>query len=106
MEITRPQVLVISGFDHRAGAGILADVKTIEDLKDYEFGIVSDLTHQDDKRVYDTSWITLDDIYQQIDILFNKFEIDVCKIGIMESTRALNKVILYLKQRNPNIKII
>lgn len=106
MEIKRPHVLVISGFDPSAGAGILADVKTIEALKAYAFGIVSALTHQDDKRVHGTSWIALDDIHQQVDILFDRFEIDVCKIGIMESTRALNKVILYLKQRNPNIKII
>lgn len=106
MEIKRPHVLVIAGFDPSAGAGILADVKTIEALKAYAFGIVSALTHQDDKRVYHTSWIALDDIYQQIDILFNSFKIDVCKIGIMQSASALNRVILYLRQRNPDIKII
>ncbi|ADY51949.1 Phosphomethylpyrimidine kinase [Pseudopedobacter saltans DSM 12145] len=105
-EDKRPHVLVISGFDPSAGAGILADVKTLEALKVYAFGIVSALTHQDHEKIYSISWISLNEIIENIDILLNKYDISVCKIGIVESTEVLCQIIKQLKKRDPTIRLI
>lgn len=106
MQLERPYVLSIAGLDPSAGAGLLADIKTFESLKVYGLGVTSAITIQDDEKVYGINWLSFDDVMQQADVLFNKFNIEVCKIGIMPDKDMLLSVIAYLKNRNSGIKII
>ena len=48
MEVLKPHVLSIAGFDPSGGAGILADIKTIEANGGYGFGVITAVTCQND----------------------------------------------------------
>ncbi len=51
-------------------------------------------------------WIEKQVILNQIELLFQRFSIDVVKIGIIQSWEVLLEVIHTLKKMNPTIKIV
>jgi len=60
MTNSKPYVLSIAGFDPSGGAGILADIKTFENIGVYGFGVCSALTYQNDTEFIHVDWIDLD----------------------------------------------
>ena len=104
--VVRPFVLSIAGLDPSSGAGLTADVKTMERIKCYGLTICSGNTVQNDKELSAVYWTPLNIIKSQIDLLFDRFEINFIKIGIVESWSVLNKLIDYLLLKKASIKII
>ncbi|TVZ26353.1 hydroxymethylpyrimidine/phosphomethylpyrimidine kinase [Gillisia sp. Hel_I_86] len=102
----RPFVLSIAGFDPSAGAGFLADVKTLETLGCYGLAINTANTIQHDVTFQACHWIPKDLIFQQLEMLLDRFSVKVVKIGIIENLSILNKVIDKLLNRNKNIRVI
>ncbi|HZJ35969.1 MAG: hydroxymethylpyrimidine/phosphomethylpyrimidine kinase [Flavobacteriaceae bacterium] len=102
----RPFVLSIAGMDPSAGAGLLADVKTFEALNCYGLAVNTANTVQNDEIFKSCQWLPEALIFQQLEILLNRFQIEVVKIGIIEDLLILNKVIDELLIRNKNIRII
>ncbi len=105
-EIHRPTVLSIAGFDPSGGAGINADIKTFEAHQVYGFGVCSGLTVQNDVEFHAVHWTSPKLMVQQIDLLFQRFDIAVAKIGLIENLQILQQITQHLKQLNPNIFII
>jgi hydroxymethylpyrimidine/phosphomethylpyrimidine kinase len=104
--VARPFVLSIAGLDPSSGAGLTADVKTMERIKCYGLSVCSGNTVQNDKELSAVYWTPLNIIKAQVDLLFDRFKIDFVKIGIVESWSVLNKIIDYLLLKNNSIKII
>ncbi|MEL0649798.1 hydroxymethylpyrimidine/phosphomethylpyrimidine kinase [Algibacter sp. TI.3.09] len=102
----RPNILTIAGFDPTNGAGLTADVKTFEALKCYGLSVCTANTVQDDQEFIACHWIPTSIILNQIDVLFNRFEIKLVKIGIVENWDTLEIIINKLHSLNPEIKII
>ncbi|TKC05925.1 hydroxymethylpyrimidine/phosphomethylpyrimidine kinase [Pedobacter frigoris] len=102
----RPYVISIAGFDPSAGAGVLADIKCFEQHQVYGFGICSSLTIQNDTDFIKNQWISAQQIIAQLAPLLHKFDVTVCKIGLIENVKVLHQVITYLKQHNSNMKIV
>lgn len=102
----RPNILTIAGFDPTNGAGLTADVKTFEALKCYGLSVCTANTVQDDKAFFACHWVPTSIILNQIDVLFNRFEINFVKIGIVENWDILEIIINKLHSLNPEIKII
>jgi hydroxymethylpyrimidine/phosphomethylpyrimidine kinase len=100
------RVLNISGFDPSAGAGILAEIKTLQTLGVYGFGVCSALTFQNDSDFENVQWVSTGDIIKQIDVLLKRFDFPVVKIGLIENFDALNNILLYLKKEILGVKII
>ncbi len=98
--------LSIAGFDPSAGAGILADIKTFEANQVYGLGVCSALTFQNDFQFEGVKWITLSDIIRQIEILYQVYEIEVVKIGLVENLETLGGIIDSILGFNPKAKII
>ncbi len=94
--VTKPYVLSIAGFDPSAGAGVLADVKTIEANGGYGLGVVSALTYQNDVCFEGLDWVTLDKVQEQIRLLLQRLHIRCIKIGLVESLPVLEALLLYL----------
>jgi hydroxymethylpyrimidine/phosphomethylpyrimidine kinase len=103
---TRPYVLTIAGFDPSGGAGLLADCKTFEQHGVYGFGVCSALTVQTDDRFLKLDWLSAEQIIEQLQPLVSKFVISTCKIGIINSPETLLRVIRFLKDYNPAIRIV
>jgi len=104
--VKRPFVLTIAGLDPSSGAGLTADIKTMERLKCYGLSVCSGNTVQNDKELSAVYWTPIDVMKAQIDLLFERFEIFYVKVGIIESWSILSKVITYLKLKNPTIKVV
>ncbi len=106
LEHKRPCVLSIAGFDPSAGAGVLADIKTFEDLEVYGFGVCSALTAQNEVNFKTMSWLSYAEIIDQIDSLLECYRFEFIKIGLIESIDTLGQVLQYLKQALPQAKVI
>ncbi|HET7818590.1 MAG TPA: hydroxymethylpyrimidine/phosphomethylpyrimidine kinase [Bacteroidia bacterium] len=102
----RPCVLSIAGFDPSGGAGILADIKTFEQHKVTGMAVVTCLTFQNDSEFIGVSWVPIDEIKKQIDILCKRFKFEVVKIGIIKNLETADSIISHIKSIHPNIKII
>ncbi|OIR01297.1 hydroxymethylpyrimidine/phosphomethylpyrimidine kinase [mine drainage metagenome] len=106
MKPIKPYVLSIAGFDPSGGAGILSDIKTIEANGGYGFGVISANTCQNDLAFEKITWIPVDEIIEQINVLQKRFEILYIKIGLIENLEVLYQLVTYLKQKAPTAVII
>jgi len=102
----RPNILTIAGFDPSGGAGLLADIKTFEAHKTLGMGVCSALTAQNDVQFTKTNWVSLEEMKEQLQVLQERFSFKVVKIGLIESFEILQKIVAYLKEMNPKVKII
>jgi hydroxymethylpyrimidine/phosphomethylpyrimidine kinase len=106
MQPSRPYVLSIAGFDPSGGAGLLADCKTFEQHAVYGFGVSTAWTVQTDDSFLNIHWLTAEQIIEQLQPLVSKFVIAACKIGVINSPETLLRVIRFLKEYNPAIRIV
>ena len=104
--INRPFVLSIAGFDPSGGAGLLADAKTFENLGCYGLAVNTANTIQNDRKFEACHWTSEAIILQQLELLLERFPVEVVKIGIVENFQILNKVIDKLLYRSKSIRII
>ncbi len=102
----RPYALTIAGFDPSAGAGVLADVKTMEASGVYGLAACTALTVQNDVAFERVSWVGLADMQDQIQALLARFPVGFIKIGLIESLPILLELIRWLKAQNPAVRLV
>ncbi len=95
----------IAGFDPSGGAGILADIKTIEANGGYGLGVLSANTFQNDIAFEKTEWIPVETIKEQLTVLFKRFQTDYYKIGLIESLEVLEELVVFIKAHHANAVI-
>ncbi|MFY9607936.1 MAG: bifunctional hydroxymethylpyrimidine kinase/phosphomethylpyrimidine kinase [Blastocatellia bacterium] len=88
----QPVVLAIAGFDPSAGAGVLADIKTISAFGCYGLGVVTSLTMQNTRQVLATRHQSGETIAGQLQPLFADFEIAAVKTGMLPTVEAVKEV--------------
>lgn len=104
MEYARPIVLSIAGLDPCGGAGLLADIKTFEQHKCLGFGVTTAITCQTEDRFDSVRWIDQDEIIGQIKPLLRRYKIEAVKIGLIQSTQSLDRILDVLTTNGvPNI---
>lgn len=106
MSTFRPFALSIAGFDPSAGAGLLADIKTLEMNGVYGLGVCTALTVQNDVSFERVRWVSAAEIRDQIRILFARFRVDFVKIGLVESLPQLLELVGWLKVQNPRLQLV
>ena len=102
----RPYVLTIGGFDPSGGAGVLADIKTMEALNVQGLAVLSARTIQTEDKFYDCLWERVSQIFSAVKILAERYPIQVVKIGIMPSAVPLMRIIRYLHELLPNVPLV
>ncbi|AFZ83088.1 bifunctional hydroxymethylpyrimidine kinase/phosphomethylpyrimidine kinase [Candidatus Kinetoplastidibacterium crithidiae] len=75
--------LSIAGFDTSAGAGTLADVKTMSALNVYACAVITAVTAQNTSGVHEISYMPINFISKQIDTIFQDVNINAVKIGML-----------------------
>lgn len=103
---TRPYILSIAGFDPSNGAGLTSDLKTNEALKCYGLSVCTANTIQNDIEMEACHWTPLDIIKSQITTLFDRFEIQYVKVGIVENWDILLEILSIILSKEPEAKII
>ena len=106
MSKNRPYILSVAGFDPSGGAGVLADIKTLEQLQVYGLSVLTANTIQTENTFVKTTWISLDFVLESIRLLLETYPVSVVKIGIVPSLDYLEKVIFACKKWAPEVKIV
>jgi hydroxymethylpyrimidine/phosphomethylpyrimidine kinase len=88
----RPVVLTIAGSDPSGGAGIQADIKTIEANGGYAAAVVAALTAQNTRGVQRTMALADDWIAAQLDSVFDDLPVQTVKTGMLGSAGAVGVV--------------
>jgi hydroxymethylpyrimidine/phosphomethylpyrimidine kinase len=101
MKQRKQYVLSVAGFDPSGGAGLLADIKTFEQIGVYGLGVMTANTFQDDVHVKRVDWMPLAGILEQIDLLLERFEVNFIKIGIVKNSEHLSAILLRLISKKP-----
>jgi hydroxymethylpyrimidine/phosphomethylpyrimidine kinase len=106
MQTERPFVMSIAGYDPSGGAGLLADIKTMEQLKVQGLGVCTAMTLQTESQCLSLNWQPLDEILNSIDVLMKKYAVQVVKIGVVKDAEFLTEIVKTIKSINPQTKII
>jgi len=99
-------IAVIGGFDPSAGAGVLADIKTVSAFGCYGVAAVTSLTVQNTKGVLAAHHQSGAVVYDQIKALFDDFDISAIKIGMLPTAEIIESVAAALKGRQPNLPYV
>ena len=106
MPYNRPIILSIAGFDPCAGAGVLADIKTMEQHQCLGMAVNTAITNQTEDAFISVDWFSAKDIIEPIKTLTNNYKIDFVKIGIVENLDTLEAIVNGLIKKNKNITIV
>lgn len=106
MSRTRPFVLSIAGTDPSGGAGVFADLKTLEANRVNGLGVVSAMTTQSDREFFGVDWVPAGQIIAQAEAVLNRFPVQVVKIGLIRNLEVLQAVLDYLLAGCPERQII
>lgn len=90
----------IAGVDPSAGAGIYADLKTFQAIGVYGTGVVTALTAQNPYKFFSSSPVSLEYIEEQIDSVFDSYEVEFIKTGMLYSPEIIKLVSKKIKQYN------
>ena len=102
----RPNALCIAAHDPSAGAGLLADIKTLESHDVYGCGITTGITFQNDIMFQGVEWMQYSNINSQLLMVSERFDFEYAKIGMIKDLDMLDHIIALLYDTFPVIKII
>lgn len=106
MQKERPFVISIAGFDPSGGAGLLSDIKTLEQIKVMGLGVCTALTLQTASQCLNLEWRPIDEIVKEINVLMSHYPVFVVKIGIVKDAKFLIEIINAVRACNTDAKIV
>ena len=98
--------LTVAGFDGSAGAGILADVKTMAHFGVYGQAVCTALTQQNEDEFVAPGWVIWDRIEAQLETLFRKHTFKFVKIGLVEKAKTLQRIVEFVREKSPDAFIV
>ena len=102
----KSKILIIAGSDSSGGAGIQADIKTVTCLGSYAMTAITAVTVQNSTGVKSVIPISANEIKSQITHSVKDIKPDAVKIGMLYSSRVVEKVIESLKKVKTNKVIL
>ncbi len=88
----KPFVLSIAGFDPSAGAGILADIKTCEQLDSYGLGVITANTFQTHQVFDKIDWLPEESILEQTELMLKTYPVKAIKMGLLPDFSLLREI--------------
>lgn len=98
-------MLIVSGLDPSGGAGLQADIQAVTALGAHPLPVLSCLTVQDTRNVYNAAPVDADLIRQQLECLARDCRIDAVKTGAMGNAEVVNVLADFLDQ-HPELPLI
>ena len=94
----KSKILIIAGSDSSGGAGIQADIKTATGLGVYSMTAITAVTVQNTKGLKSVIPIPPNEIYNQIIFTTKDIKPNAIKIGMLHSTKVIDKVFRSLNE--------
>ena len=95
---TTPVVMSIAGSDNSGGAGIQADLKTFCHIKCYGTTAVTCVVAENPLEVRSVTPIPAKKIREQMELIFDVFQVKTIKTGMLYSTSIIKEVCSVLEQ--------
>lgn len=96
-----PTVLVLSGLDPSGGAGIQADIQAITALGAHPLPVLTCLTVQDTRNVYDSVAVDPELLRGQLLCLREDIQIDAIKVGALGNASVVDVVVDFYRSQPP-----
>ncbi|NHI91839.1 MAG: bifunctional hydroxymethylpyrimidine kinase/phosphomethylpyrimidine kinase [Candidatus Lokiarchaeota archaeon] len=93
-------VLSIAGSDSSSGAGIQADIKTFQDFNEHGVCCISAITCQNPDKIISILDIPLNIIRDQLNVLFDYYDIQYVKTGMLYSKQIVEYILKLLLIKN------
>lgn len=100
-----PVVLSFSGHDPSGGAGIQADIESLVNHKCHACCVITTLTEQDSSNVKKLIPQKSKDIIDQANTIFNDFQVQAIKIGLLGNHKIASEICTILLQ-HPDIPVV
>lgn len=91
------KALTVAASDPSSGAGIQSDLSVFSSLRVYGVSIITAITAQNTERFLSIKPLDKDIIKEQLDVIFEDFDIHAIKIGMMYDRNVIETVYNYLK---------
>jgi hydroxymethylpyrimidine/phosphomethylpyrimidine kinase len=99
-------ILTIAGFDPSAGAGTLADIKTMSAFGCFGVAAVTSLTYQNTQGVFGAQHQSRAVVAEQLKALFDDFPIAAIKTGMLPTREVIEEVAAQIAARSiPHIVV-
>ncbi|PZE16330.1 hydroxymethylpyrimidine/phosphomethylpyrimidine kinase [Putridiphycobacter roseus] len=98
--------MTIAGFDPSGGAGILADIKTMEQNGCIGMAVQTANTIQTGDKFLSCNWIDEAIVQAQLELLLSTYKFDVVKIGLVPNLKSLNQWLNICLTHYPALKIV
>jgi hydroxymethylpyrimidine/phosphomethylpyrimidine kinase len=99
--VTLARILTIAGSDSGGGAGIEADLKTIERLGGYGMAAITAVTAQNTQGVFGIWPLPPEAVQRQIEVVVDDIGVDALKIGMLGSAAVVGCVATTLRRCGP-----
>src|SRR5438876_10707351 len=96
----QPAVLTIAGFDPSGGAGIIADVKTLQAFGCRPLAAVTSLTFQNSQGVFGAIHQSAESLRSQVLPIIEEFRIAAVKVGMLPSSEIVFAVARLVREMN------
>jgi hydroxymethylpyrimidine kinase/phosphomethylpyrimidine kinase len=93
--ITKPVTLTIAGSDSGGGAGVQADLKTMEACDTFGTSVITALTAQNTQGVESSFVVPTTEIEAQLDAVLSDFDVSGVKTGMLATTDVIEVVTEY-----------
>ena len=102
----KPTILTIAGFDSSCGAGVVADVSTARVLGAHGIAGLTCVTAQNTTGIKDVFSLPEKLVREQIESLFEDFDISAVKVGVLYSESAASVVVNCLEKFKPKFVVL
>lgn len=99
-------MLSVAGLDPSGGAGLLADVKTLEQHKVYGLGVSTAQTLQTENQFFSIRWEEPGEVLKTVACMLEHYDVSAVKIGITDSLRALHRIVSLVQEVKPGLKTV
>ena len=96
--MSKPFVLSIAGSDSGGGAGVQADIKSMQANGVFAGSVITAVTAQNTQAVTAAFDIPLDVIEAQVDAVFDDFDVAAAKTGMLSSAAIISTVVSKIDQ--------
>lgn len=97
---SKPVVLTIAGFDPSGGAGIIADIRTIESFGCTAVAAITSVTFQNAEKFFGATHQSAESVRRQVEAIAGAFDLSGMKIGMLPTTEIVREVVRLIRERN------
>lgn len=99
-DTAKPVVLTIGGFDPSGGAGIIADIRTIESLGCTAVAAITSVTFQTARKFFGAIHQPAESVHAQIEAILDAVRIAAVKIGMLPMSEIITEVASLIRENN------